>query len=263
MSKTMLSCAVWCEVHGPSIICCTQQMHEIDNPSSPTCSTHSSSHIIPSSSQKASSQAHTSTSKIDRIKSPKSGSPKLGSSCSSCSLSLPSHLGDGPLRTIDGVYACFTTRHPSDGARYKALRSATIRALSCESVPSRSGPVFFGDPSIGYSIAYVFRLSDGGVLDGSRRQFALLCTTTEEMELLNAWTFITERFKVLVDKIVGASKDQLTNTATQDRSFLRVKGRQSEKGLAELIGMEDVFVQLHASFSWMLRVWRLHYGDPH
>lgn len=101
-----------------------------------------------------------------------------------------------------------------------------------------------------------------------------MCTTTEEQDLLQAWTFITERFKVLAQKITDGSKavaDRHTSmlghqrgpsdtvSMDRDRSFLRPKGRASEKGLAELVGMEDVFVQLHAAFGWMLGIWRTHF----
>lgn len=228
---------------------------------------------------------------------PASPSPTAKGTCASCSLYLPPNLvtpGVAPcLKTSDGDVTYVSLRHPTSQERYKAVRSACIRALSTELVPGRSGPVFFGDPSIGYTIAYIFRLSDSATASvnshDARRQYALMCTTTEEQDLLQSWTFITERFRVLAQRITEGSKAELdkqaygkdpatpTATATshktgggqvtpsidRDRSFLRPKGRAAEKGLAELSGMEDIFVQLHASFAWLLGIWRVHFeGRP-
>jgi hypothetical protein len=107
-----------------------------------------------------------------------------------------------------------------------------------------------------------------------------MCTAAQEQELLQSWTFITERFRLLAQKIVDGSElvaqraadahkqQQQQNqrrgvesimSMDRDRSFLRPKGRVAEAGLAELIGMEDIFVQLHAVFAWMLGIWRVHF----
>ncbi|CCG85171.1 Putative protein SPBC24C6.08c [Taphrina deformans PYCC 5710] len=182
------------------------------------------------------------------------------------------------LRTRDGDVSYISLRHPQSQERYKAVRNACIRALSCESIPGRNGPVFFGDPSIGYTIAYIFRLADtrgpSANTHNGRRQYALMCTAAQEQALLQSWTFITDRFRVLAQKIVDGSETVARQAADaqrmrrgtgesvsmdRDRSFLRPKGRVAEKGLADLIGMEDIFVQVHAVFAWMLGIWRVHF----
>ncbi|BFZ57864.1 hypothetical protein PYCC9005_004919 [Savitreella phatthalungensis] len=284
MANTILSCAVWCELHGPVNIFCTQAfparaVPPVGSPVTATSSggTSSSPGSAPSSSSKG--------------------------GCASCLMSLPAHLrtpGVPPhMQTTSNANADDMTsggtvysskRHPSNGDRYKALRSACIRALSSEAVPGRSGPVFFGDPTIGYTIAYIFRLTDPqhakgasatsstasaiGAPSSARRQYALMCTTTDEHNLLQSWTFVTERFKTLSTRLVSANSELAerlhapagsgkngvrTSDELSDRSFLRPKGRAQEKGLAELTGMEDVFVQLHAAFAWMLDAWRHHF----
>lgn len=101
-----------------------------------------------------------------------------------------------------------------------------------------------------------------------------MCTAAQEQELLQSWTFITERFKVLAQKLMEGSQfvaqrhveahDHVRGSGEsvsmdRDRSFLRPKGRVTEAGLAELTGMDDVFVQLHAAFAWMLSIWRVHF----
>lgn len=264
MANTILSCAVWCEVHGPVNIFCTQT----GDASSPPATA-------------------TSTASVDTPLHPPTiaPSPPSKASCASCSLYLPPALatpGVAPvLKTRDGDVTYVSMRNPPSQVRYKAVRSACIRALSCELLPGRTGPVFFGDPSIGYTIAYIFRLADtsstttttaANTHDG-RRQYALMCTATQEQELLQSWTFITERFRVLASKIIEGSQavvrqqteakhrglKDTTVSMDRDRSFLRPKGRVLEKNLAEVIGMEDIFVQLHAAFAWMLGIWRVHF----
>lgn len=270
MSKTIFSCSVWCEKHGPTNIFCTQTAD---------ISSSSSSNLAPTETQAPATPLHPATPANTVASAPKG-------SCASCSLSLPPELtipGVAPcIKTKSGDVTYISVRHPSSQDRYKATRSACIRALSCESVPGRMGPVFFGDPSIGYTIAYIFRLqnpsSSTSNTHDARRQYALMCTTTEEQELLQSWTFITERFRILAQKITEAGKDVSAQRLTsperkrhsgesvsmdRDRSFLRPKGRAAEKGLAELIGMDDIFVQLHAAFAWMLGIWRIHFEDPH
>lgn len=264
MSNTIFSCSVWCEKHGPTNIFCTQTSDTTSNTSTTTPLSQATSPETPTSAAPTSTQSK--------------------GSCASCSLTLPHELttnGVAPcIKTKDGCVTYISLRHPTSQDRYKAVRSACIRALSCESVPGRMGPVFFGDPSIGYTIAYIFRLrnptSSTSNTHDARRQYALMCTTTEEQELLQSWTFITERFRVLAQKITDGGKDvserQTLSSARaklssesismdRDRSFLRPKGRAAEKGLAELSGMDDVFVQLHAAFAWMLGVWRMHFED--
>lgn len=263
MSNTIFSCSVWCEKHGPTNIFCTQTSDQTHNGTAAA------------SSSQGSPFSPTNPAVLSTTQQPKA-------SCASCSLTLPPELttpGVAPcIKTKDGNWTYISLRHPNSQDRYKAVRSACIRALSCESVPGRVGPVFFGDPSIGYTIAYIFRLkkSSSSLTDtnDARRQYALMCTTTEEQELLQSWTFITERFKILAQKITKGAKDaserQVAATEKRkasseslsmdrDRSFLRPKGRAAEKGLAELSGMDDVFLQLHAAFSWMLGIWRMHF----
>ncbi len=117
---------------------------------------------------------------------------------------------------------------------------------------------------MGYTIAYLFRLPDPTARGGKRR-YAFMCTTTDELYLLQAWTFIVTRFKGLVQRIRSASKSALRNEPSEesigDRTFLRRResARVSEKALSDLLDMDDIFLQLHACFSWMLGIWREHY----
>lgn len=297
MSNTILSTAVWCELHGPTNIFCTQTVPTALAQASDTRAKSNASIQSDSASQASTGGAPSNGSHV--------GSPPSAtkSGCASCSMSLPPSLrtaGVAPcMETTNsgGDVTYLSVRHPANSERYKALRSACIRALSCEAVPGRSGPVFFGDPSIGYTIAYIFRLTDShapttaaAAATAGRRQYALMCTAADEQNLLQSWTFVTERFRAIVARLAQANALEVENRrqAQQaasgrradgssgsglgsslhsrssddlgaDRSFLRPKGRAQERGLSELTGMEDVFVQLHAAFAWMLDAWRTHF----
>lgn len=104
------------------------------------------------------------------------------------------------LRTLDPTtgYSYITTRHPKSQTRYSVLRTAVVRALSSELIPSRTGPVLFGDAHNGYTIAYVFAIDDpearGGKREG-RRWYAFLALFEGETEATGAWPWITKGFE--------------------------------------------------------------------
>ncbi|KAI1946719.1 hypothetical protein LOZ57_003489 [Ophidiomyces ophidiicola] len=73
------------------------------------------------------------------------------------------------------VVTYLSMRGPPNPTNYSILRRASIRTLSCEYLPRglSSGPLSFGDPVTGYTIAYVFRLPDPAAR-GKRRSYALV-----------------------------------------------------------------------------------------
>jgi len=73
-----------------------------------------------------------------------------------------------------------------------------VKALSSELVPSRTGPILFGDSHNGYTIAYVFAIDDpdarGGKREG-RRWYAFLALFECETEATGSWPWITQGFE--------------------------------------------------------------------
>ncbi|ORY82522.1 vesicle coat protein [Protomyces lactucae-debilis] len=268
--NTILSASVWCEVHGPVNIFCTQAMEQAAQPDTQT-QTQTQTTTSSATSAATAQQTHPLPPRSSKA------------SCASCSFTLPPDLQSSAaplLKTQDGNHVYLSQRHPTDPERYKILRSSCIRALSGEMVPGRSGPIFFGDPSIGYNIATIFRLTDHAAGGSTKRTFCFMCTSTEEQDLLRSYTFITDRFAALVEKLVAASQnatqhaveaqvessiglpvgESIASTpALVPQGFLRTKGRAAACGLPELTGMPDVFVQVHAVFAWLLRAWMQHF----
>lgn len=129
--------------------------------------------------------------------------------------------------------------------------------------------MMFGDPLAGYTIAFVFRLSDP-LARGGKRTYALLCLSPQQSPLITQWAAITTLFQNIVHEItqLAAEKQSLlaANSASSSPSpnasvasrgpegFLRrrhgAEGKQS--GLAELCGKEGLFVDLHARFVCLL-----------
>lgn len=129
------------------------------------------------------------------------------------------------LRTVDPTtgYAYITTRHPKSQTRYSVLRTSVVRALSSELIPSRTGPVLFGDAHNGYTIAYVFSIPDsearGGKREG-RRWYALLALFEGETEATNAWPWVTSGFERMASGLrdrAESSDSNATKTALNMR----------------------------------------------
>ena len=134
------------------------------------------------------------------------------------------------LRTVDPTtgYAYITTRHPKSQTRYSVLRTSVVRALSSELIPSRTGPVLFGDAHNGYTIAYVFAIDDpearGGKREG-RRWYALLALFEGETEATNSWPWVTRGFERMASGLRDRARqnraENSDSNATKTDSHMR------------------------------------------
>lgn len=129
----------------------------------------------------------------------------------------------------------------------------------------------FGDPLAGYTIAYVFRLPDPKAR-GGRRSYALVCICPDQKIVVSSWKYVVKAFESLVHRIkfLAAKKQTedaqvsplLNNSFSSIASrgpegFLRRRppgesGFGSQKGLAELVGREELFVEMHMCFVKLL-----------
>ncbi|KAF2144539.1 uncharacterized protein K452DRAFT_316515 [Aplosporella prunicola CBS 121167] len=216
-----------------------------------------------------------------------------------------------------------TTRQPASPTAYSLLRRSCIRTLSCEVLPrGSSGPIYFGDPVAGYTIAYVFRLPDPRAR-GRLRTYALLALGgRDSWRVSMAMVKITEVFEQIATQIINMANSVLeretmasptspsvglstpplstsggssipgrraslttgnptapiklppaaapspspssTRNITPVSSFLAAKKVDPDgyprvsrevmraKGLAEIVGNEKFFVELHARFCMLL-----------
>lgn len=167
---------------------------------------------------------------------------------------------------------------PTESDIYSSLRRATIRTLSGEQLPRGQtyGPLWFGDPISGYTIAYVFRLADSHAR-GRQRYYALIALAgSNTKRAFEACTVIWSFFEQIAMNIVEAAEDVAARSSFDDSpaetgqvtpisSFLT--GRTTDpdsyprrgtanvraNGIAELVDNGKFFCELHMMFVGILQ----------
>lgn len=77
------------------------------------------------------------------------------------------------------------------------LRHAVLRAVSCEVLPGREGPLLFSSPSSSAVLCHSFSLKDSRAR-GHRRQYALLVVSRERHHLAAHWPLLQARLGEVV-----------------------------------------------------------------
>ncbi|KAH8687453.1 vesicle coat protein [Tricladium varicosporioides] len=205
-----------------------------------------------------------------------------------------------------------STHEPLAPTSFSIIRQSCLRTLSCETLPptsaqfinsspsspfinspsssgpssttstSSGGPIFFGDPLAGYTIAFIFRIPDPNAR-GRRRVYALMALSTHrERVAMKGFPFLSKAFHELAAWIQGLAEAELERSEsmssprlgngddrggrqsafnnTPTSSFLQGRNRSDGKfgmnlrsrGLAELVGLPDFFIELHAKFVRLL-----------
>lgn len=180
----------------------------------------------------------------------------------------------------DHTLTYLTAKSPEHPSTFALLRSSVIRTLSCELLPrgTSDGPLCFGDSNAGYTIAYIFRLTDPKAR-GKRRAYAFLALAgTDASRAFRACPIIWEAFASMADAIETAAqthqeaqqrKDEqelragrknytppssfLTQRNVDPDGMVRRVGVTSPRSLAEIVGDENVFARLHQFFVALLR----------
>jgi Vesicle coat protein involved in Golgi to plasma membrane transport len=168
---------------------------------------------------------------------------------------------------------------PVDAESFASLRRATVRTLSGEQLPrgQTSGPLWFGDPVSGYTVAYVFRLADLHAR-GRQRYYALLALAGHDTtRAFVACTLIWDLFEQISSRIIRSAEAVAAKSIAVDESppthgqitpvssFLT--GRTTDpdgfprrgmatwraNGIAELVDNDAFFCELHMLFVSMLQ----------
>lgn len=215
--------------------------------------------------------------------------------CPSCN-ALPSDSGFFSVDDDNGTYF-ITTRYPS--ATYARIRTASVRALSCEFSPGREGPMFFGDEENGFCLSYVFKVHDlqargfvrwYGVLFLAPQASLLASTDFLVGSVKGVVHDLQEQSAVIFDRereekerlqaqsaqaplgtspstgggISGALRSR-TNFPTGPGAFRRrqIHANAPLRGLDALIKDKNLPGKLHSSFTWILQQWeRQHLASP-
>ncbi|KIX00698.1 uncharacterized protein Z518_09763 [Rhinocladiella mackenziei CBS 650.93] len=186
----------------------------------------------------------------------------------------------------DHTLTYLTAKSPDDPESYARLRASVIRTLSCELLPRgmSDGPFCFGDSNTGYTIAYVFRLTDPKAR-GRRRAYAFLALAGKDASrAFQACPMLWEAFANMAKGIESAAqrnqerqrrkeeKEAESTDASKSgarnytpvSSFLTARnvdpdghprrvGHAAPRSLAEIVGDENIFTFLHQYFVAILR----------
>lgn len=137
----------------------------------------------------------------------------------SSSQSYPDSVPASPMFISKGMHThtlnYISTSQPQSPATYSLLRRTCIRTLSCEALPcgKPSGPLMFGDPVAGYTIAYIFRLQDPRAR-GQKRTHALIAMAGRDCRRASrAMVKVTEIFENIANRIVALAERELEREA--------------------------------------------------
>ncbi|ODV86175.1 hypothetical protein CANARDRAFT_27437 [[Candida] arabinofermentans NRRL YB-2248] len=223
----IVTLAHFCEVHGPSMIMCTQT---INNKTQDETSYYSPS--IPQS---------------QLCKSCCLMIPSKGSSTEN-SLEQPGGESSSTIRSqVDGV-SFLTTQFPTSQVRYSSLRQIIMKVFTVETNLDNSKPVIFGDSNNGYSVALGFKLYDM-TARGSERKYSIIVTSESEDELFARYIIVLKHLISIVDFIVTRLSHIIESQSKSDNNndiFLRRGSRiPKSKSLVEILKDGDFFVKMH------------------
>ncbi|KAF2278397.1 uncharacterized protein EI97DRAFT_372926, partial [Westerdykella ornata] len=148
------------------------------------------------------------------------------------SQSYPDSIPGSPVFAASGMHThtlnYISTSQPQSPALYSLLRRICIRALSCEALPGgrSAGPMMFGDPVAGYTIAYIFRLQDPRSR-GAKRTYALLAMTGTHWRASRVMVKVTELFEIIANRIVKLAEDVLAKEKEAAPSSLNLSSLPS------------------------------------
>ncbi|QKX56526.1 uncharacterized protein TRUGW13939_03631 [Talaromyces rugulosus] len=198
--------------------------------------------------------------------------------------SLHSFSVDSDVSCHTHILTYLSLHGPPNPADYALLRQSSIRTLSCELLPRglSSGRLCFGDSVAGYTIAYVFRLPDP-MARGKRRSYALVALAGKDAtRAFRASPIIWRIFQRIATSIVTAAEKHqeeekkreeqafqspnssagrnytpvssfLTGRAYDPNGNPRRAGQIRARNLAEIVGNEYIFAELHAQFVTLLQ----------
>jgi Vesicle coat protein involved in Golgi to plasma membrane transport len=251
-----LAFAHFCELHGPSIIS-TLQAYPAEENNAPPVFSPVATFTVPGGGP---------------TPGPTTPYPPASTSsttthipCAACSMHLPQSIASTlsrpqapTLRTSDPMtgYTYITTRYPKSQTRYSALRTSVVRALSSELVPSRTGPILFGDAHNGYTIAYVFAIDDPGARGGKRegrRWYAFLALFEGETDATASWLWITKGF----EQMASGLKEQ--SSRTRRESEVRMDGAEFEQAISRT---QSISLEERPANAPQIRLMRGSFGHP-
>jgi len=268
----IITLAHFCEVHGPSMIMCTQVIDPPDVPSRYYGSKISADQLcescklnIPSKIMGTATKHSIQSSQLTLQSSSKTSRMSLSSEgrnskelerreiTSDIKLVEPSAI-QTKSTTTDCTF--ISTQFPTSQIRYSSLRHIIMRVFTIETSSDIDKPLLFGDRKTGYSITLLFKLYDK-TARGSERKYALIVTSDREEDILHNYNIILINLTEIVKKITKKAVRNDERKAKMDVNSNEIYLRRSTnvpkpKGLAVIMDDEYFFVRLHLLFSLLL-----------
>lgn len=220
MTNYIMCLAHFCEVHGPLIVCCTQQ--------------------FPSSSYKTQLLDPTATTKSRQ------------QTCALCQLVLPDDAANVTL--LLGKTMVVLGQYPASQKRYMAVSKLALKALLYETTSDITKPMYYGDLGLGYCVFKIFKIRDASARGGERK-YAMMIVANEEKEMLMQWNLISLYFNQVIELVQHRSQPEPeikpTNMLDHERYLRRSITRP--KSITEMTRDPQIFVKLHLCAVDLLR----------
>ncbi|KAL9902104.1 folliculin [Glossina fuscipes] len=213
----------FCEIHGPAAIFCTQTLRDtkIDD----LCLTRSECFAKANAAQ-----------------------------CPACnSLGLINGMCS---KDVDSGATFLSTQQSPFPEVETLIKQAAIRSLSCEINCNKDGGfVFFGDTIGGHVLSHTFHMSDMQAR-GFYQLFSIIILMKDKYFLLNIKPFLSERLRKISSEIQNCAqsihKEEESKGSFRQRRLSGSKLSQTPRSLVELTGEKNIYIILHAHFSWLL-----------
>lgn len=272
----IVSLAHFCEVHGPSMIMCTQVVNNPENlndfyspelPESQFC--QSCMFQIPNKEDTTDIEDTSSSCTVNDSTDTSVNSRLIfNNNINSSSLTLedqittllnsqtiseqkqqPKHTKIMTLRTKSKEYPdtyFISTQFPTNTEVYSSLRQIIVRVFTTETITESNKPITFGNSKHGYSIALTFSLVDK-TARGSERKYSIIVTSNWEIDLFNNYTFILTNLNQLIRNIHKVAKEkQQKNTTPLPSSTTTTTSSSSPCDLNSDFSNNDIYLRRSA-----------------
>ncbi|VEU22221.1 DEKNAAC103251 [Brettanomyces naardenensis] len=242
----IVTLAHFCEVHGPSMVMCTQAVDSSESPSKYYGSRIPDSQLCESCRLKIPKQ-------MDAQRSDSSGtSPSSSTAASPKEMPDPSTI-QTESKTTGSTYV--STQFPTSQHRYSSLRHIIMRIFTIETSSDTNQPLIFGDAKAGYSMALLFKIFDR-TARGSERKYSIVVTSDKENDIFANYSLILLNLAKTVDYIttrsVEVTEKAAKNDSTNDVYLRRSAGVPKTKSLVTIMDDQSFFVRLHLLASSLL-----------
>lgn len=263
--NAIISICHFCELHGPSVVFCTQAFRDLlDLEALADIGASELLHPIDSEDEEQAEGAN--LWKYGRVHKESHAQVKNVTSVDTCVAcrSFP-HNQPGFISNDDAARVSYiSSQYPLQSELYILVRQACIRSLSCEVCPEREGPIYFGDEARGHVLSHTFFLRDVQAR-GFQRWYSVLVLMKDKMLLLNSWPFIVRHLRQNIcqlqesaSKIYESEESKVSHRALRSAASMmdnfrkqRVAGQP--RSLSELVGEQEVWQHLHTAFTWLLK----------